>query len=141
MDRLIQQALLQILTPIFDPDFSKHSYGFRPGRSVHDAVQRAQKHIQDGYRWAVDLDMALSMDATSGIIYHLQSVSGGWFLSYPAKTWAWQTRWSRAGPCHSTPVGRHVGRSSQAILAVIPRIHPHIDRPTSPFRRSHIRPV
>jgi RNA-directed DNA polymerase len=62
MDRLIQQALLQVLTPIFDPGFSEHSFGFRPGRSAHDAVRRAQQHIQEGYRWAVDLDLAKFFD-------------------------------------------------------------------------------
>ncbi len=45
MDRLIQQAILQELTPIFDPDFSPHSFGFRPGRSAHDAVRQAQRYI------------------------------------------------------------------------------------------------
>jgi group II intron reverse transcriptase/maturase len=62
MDRLIQQALLQVLTPIFDPEFSDNSFGFRPGRSAHDAVRRAQQHIQEGYRWAVDLDLAKFFD-------------------------------------------------------------------------------
>jgi RNA-directed DNA polymerase len=62
LDRLIQQALLQVLTPIFDPGFSENSFGFRPGRSAHDAVLKAQKHIQDGYRWAVDLDLAKFFD-------------------------------------------------------------------------------
>ncbi|OOR32304.1 group II intron reverse transcriptase/maturase, partial [Bacillus cereus] len=54
MDRLIQQALLQVLNPIFDPGFSENSFGFRPGRSAHDALRRAQEHIRAGYRWAVD---------------------------------------------------------------------------------------
>ena len=47
-DRLIQQALLQVLQPILDPTFSKHSYGFRPGRRAHDAVCRAQAYVQTG---------------------------------------------------------------------------------------------
>lgn len=51
MDRLIQQALLQILTPLFDPGFSAHSYGFRPGKQAQDAVLQAQAYIQEGYRW------------------------------------------------------------------------------------------
>lgn len=57
LDRLIQQALLQALTPIFDPVFSESSFGFRPGRSAHGAVQQAQEHIASGYRWVVDLDL------------------------------------------------------------------------------------
>ncbi|MCL6490132.1 MAG: group II intron reverse transcriptase/maturase [Alicyclobacillus mali] len=62
MDRLIQQALLQVLNPIFDPGFSENSFGFRPGRSAHDALRRAQEHIRAGYRWAVDLDLAKFFD-------------------------------------------------------------------------------
>jgi len=57
MDRLIQQALLQVLTPIFDPTFSEGSYGFRPGRSAHDAVRKAREHMAAGHRWIVDLDL------------------------------------------------------------------------------------
>lgn len=62
VDRLIQQALLQVLTPIFDPTFSEDSYGFRPGRSAHDAVGRARQHIAAGYRWVVDLDIEKFFD-------------------------------------------------------------------------------
>lgn len=57
LDRLIQQALHQVLTPIFDPTFSDDSYGFRPGRSAHGAVRRAREHIASGHRWVVDLDL------------------------------------------------------------------------------------
>ncbi len=55
MDRLIQQMLLQALTPIFDPAFSEHSYGFRPGRSAQDAMRAAQQYAQEGQDWVVDL--------------------------------------------------------------------------------------
>ncbi|MDZ7748911.1 MAG: group II intron reverse transcriptase/maturase [Halofilum sp. (in: g-proteobacteria)] len=61
-DRLIQQALVQVLTPILDPTFSGDSYGFRPGRGAHDAVQRARGHVAAGHRWAVDLDLAQFFD-------------------------------------------------------------------------------
>jgi group II intron reverse transcriptase/maturase len=57
LDRLIQQALLQILQPQFEPGFSEHSYGFRPGRNAWQAVQRAQGYIREGRRWVVDLDL------------------------------------------------------------------------------------
>jgi retron-type reverse transcriptase len=57
LDRLIQQALLQVLTPIFDPHFSNHSYGYRPGRRAHDAVRRARDYVQEGAEWVVDLDL------------------------------------------------------------------------------------
>jgi len=62
LDRLIQQALLQVLTPVFDPTFSADSYGFRPGRSAHDAVRRACDHMAAGYRWVVDLDLEKFFD-------------------------------------------------------------------------------
>ena len=56
-DRLIQQALLQVLQPLIDPSFSAHSYGFRPGRSAHGAVLEAQRYVQAGYRVVVDVDL------------------------------------------------------------------------------------
>jgi RNA-directed DNA polymerase len=62
LDRLIQQALLQVLQPIFDPTFSADSFGFRPGRSTHDAVKRAREHIAAGHRWVVDLDLEKFFD-------------------------------------------------------------------------------
>ena len=57
LDRFIQQAVLQVLQPEIDPTFSPHSYGFRPGRSAHQAVAAAQAHLASGYRWVVDLDL------------------------------------------------------------------------------------
>lgn len=62
MDRLLQQALLQVLNPIFDAQFSWYSYGFRPGKSAHDAVKQAQRYIQSGLRWVVDLDLEKFFD-------------------------------------------------------------------------------
>src|SRR5450432_1776807 len=62
VDRVIQQMLLQVLTPIFDPSFSKHSYGFRPGRSAQDAVRAAQQYAQEGKDWVVDLDITKFFD-------------------------------------------------------------------------------
>jgi RNA-directed DNA polymerase len=61
-DRLIQQALLQVLQPLIDPTFSEHSYGFRPGRRARDAVLAAQRHVQDGYRIVVDVDLEKFFD-------------------------------------------------------------------------------
>jgi RNA-directed DNA polymerase len=57
LDRLSQQALAQVLTPIFDPGFSGSSFGFRPGRSAHQAVRVARRCIQDGLEWVVDIDL------------------------------------------------------------------------------------
>ena len=62
MDRVIQQALLQILTPVFEPCFSEFSFGFRPGRSAHDAVRQMQQYVKEGYRIVVDLDIEKFFD-------------------------------------------------------------------------------
>src|ERR1700730_13096212 len=62
LDRLIQQAILQVLQPRFDASFSEHSYGFRPGRSAHDAVLAAQRYVQDGRHWVVDVDLEKFFD-------------------------------------------------------------------------------
>ena len=62
LDRLIQQALLQVLTPIFDPGFSDASYGFRPKRSAQQAVKRAREYIEEGHEWVVDVDFEKFFD-------------------------------------------------------------------------------
>ena len=61
-DRLIQQALHQVLSPVFEPIFSDSSYGFRPGRSAHQAVRAMQAHVNEGHRWVVDIDLAQFFD-------------------------------------------------------------------------------
>jgi RNA-directed DNA polymerase len=62
LDRFIQQAVMQVLQRRWDPTFSEHSYGFRPGRSAHQAVEQAQQYIAAGYRWVVDLDLEKFFD-------------------------------------------------------------------------------
>ena len=62
LDRLIQQALYQVLLPIFDKEFSSSSYGFRPNRSAHQAVQQARTHVASGKRWVVDIDLEKFFD-------------------------------------------------------------------------------
>jgi len=62
LDRLLQQAALQVLQPHFDRTFSEHSYGFRPGRSAHQAVAQAQEYQQERYRWVVDMDLEKFFD-------------------------------------------------------------------------------
>lgn len=57
LDRFIQQALLQILSPMFDSEFSKSSYGFRPGRSAHQAIRQAKSYVEGGHSWVVDIDL------------------------------------------------------------------------------------
>lgn len=58
LDRVIQQALAQVLGPLFEPGFSRFSYGFRPRRGAHDAVRQAQDYLKQGYTVAADLDLA-----------------------------------------------------------------------------------
>lgn len=62
LDRFIQQALLQVLNPLYDPGFSPHSYGFRPGRNAHQALRQAKKYIAQGYEWVVDIDLEKCFD-------------------------------------------------------------------------------
>lgn len=62
MDRWVQQMLLQELQPISDPMFSEHSYGFRPGRSAHEAVRAAREQVSRGKSWVVDLDITKFFD-------------------------------------------------------------------------------
>lgn len=62
MDRMIQQMILNVLQPKFDPTFSEHSYGFRPGRSAHQALSAARQYIQEGRRWVVDVDLEKFFD-------------------------------------------------------------------------------
>lgn len=65
LDRFVQQLLLQVLQPIFDPTFSEHSHGFRPGRRAHDAVRNAQQFIQNGRHWVVDVDLEKFFDCVN----------------------------------------------------------------------------
>jgi RNA-directed DNA polymerase len=65
LDRLLQQAIAQALTPLFEPLFSSHSYGFRPGRSAHQAIQKAQEYVQAGYEWGVDIDLEKFFDGVN----------------------------------------------------------------------------
>jgi RNA-directed DNA polymerase len=65
LDRFIQQAVMQVLQGRWDRTFSDHSYGFRPGRSAHQAVEQAQQYMAEGYRWCVDLDLEKFFDRVS----------------------------------------------------------------------------
>lgn len=64
-DRFIQQLLLLVLTPIYEPQFSEHSYGFRPGRSAQDAVKAAREHVRAGQEWVVDMDITKFFDCVN----------------------------------------------------------------------------
>lgn len=65
VDRVIQQAIAQVLTPIYEPQFSDNSYGFRPRRSTHDAIKACQKNIRDGYKYVVDMDLEKFFDTVN----------------------------------------------------------------------------
>jgi RNA-directed DNA polymerase len=62
LDRFVQQAVLQVLQKRWDPTFSDHSYGFRPGRSAHQAVAQAQKYVSEGFRFVIDIDLEKFFD-------------------------------------------------------------------------------
>lgn len=62
VDRLVQQAILQVLDPMLDPTFSESSYGFRPGRSAHQALRRASEYVAEGYTIVVDMDLEKFFD-------------------------------------------------------------------------------
>jgi group II intron reverse transcriptase/maturase len=62
LDRLIQQAVAQVLTPIFDPGFSESSFGFRPGRGAHQAVEAARTYVAEGYKWVINVDLERFFD-------------------------------------------------------------------------------
>ncbi|MBW8296741.1 MAG: hypothetical protein K0M74_13260 [Sphingopyxis sp.] len=68
VDRLVQQAILQVLEPLLDPGFSGSSYGFRPGRSAHDALRQARDYVADGYGTVVDLDLEKFFDRVNHVI-------------------------------------------------------------------------
>jgi len=65
LDRLIQQSIAQMITPIFDPEFSASSFGFRPNRSAHQAVRQLREYLRQGYRIAVDIDLAKFFDTVN----------------------------------------------------------------------------
>jgi group II intron reverse transcriptase/maturase len=78
MDRFVQQLLLQVLTPIYEPRFSAKSYGFRPGRSAHDAVRQAQRYVKEGKQYVVDLDIEKFFDRVNHdiLMHQLRQVIG-----------------------------------------------------------------
>lgn len=74
VDRVVQQAIAQVLSPIFEKTFSDNSFGFRPGRSAHGALKRCQEYMNEGYKWLVDIDLASYFDTVNhdkliGLIY------------------------------------------------------------------------
>src|SRR4030042_3978460 len=76
-DRVIQQAITQVLIPVFDPHFSESSFGFRPGRSAHQAVRKVLKDIRQGYRYAVDIDLEKLFDTVDHDVLMSRVSRGG----------------------------------------------------------------
>jgi hypothetical protein len=97
IDRVIQQAISQVLTPVFDPHFSESSFGFRPGRSAHQAVHKVLKDIGEGYRYVVDIDLEKFLETSSYCTPFHERVSKrvGWIpntliykpFRFPERTW------------------------------------------------------
>lgn len=65
VDRVVQQAIAQVLSPIFEKQFSDNSFGFRPGRSTHDAIRRCQRNVDEGYKYVVDMDLEKYFDTVN----------------------------------------------------------------------------
>jgi retron-type reverse transcriptase len=100
IDRVTQQAVLQRLQPRWDPTFSEHSFGFRPGRSAHQAVAQAQACVIDGYRFVVDIDLAKFLDPASDCphVHEWLSKRSAWaWMSLIRKPFCWSRRTWTAG--------------------------------------------
>ncbi len=120
LDRLIQQAIAQVLTEICDPDFSERSYGFRPGRSAHDAVYQAREYIKQSYTIAVDMDLEKFFDTVNHDVVMCR-VSR---LIHDKRVLRLIGTFLRAGVCingrlHGTPQGVPQGGPLSPILANI----------------------
>lgn len=119
-DRLIQQAIAQVLTEICDPDFSECSYGFRPGRSAHDAVYQAREYISQSYAMAVDVDLEKFFDTVNhDVLMHRVSRK-----IHDKRVLRLIGRFLRAGVCidgrlHGTPQGVPQGGPLSPILSNI----------------------
>ena len=83
MDRLIQQAISQILTPIYEEQFSDNSYGFRPKKSAHDALKKCQANISEGYVYVVDVDLEKYFDTVKQAHSNPVGNDKGWKSDFP----------------------------------------------------------
>jgi RNA-directed DNA polymerase len=84
LDPLIQQALHQVMQPLFEPEFSESSYGFRPGRNAHQAVEAARSYVAEGKRWVVDLDLEKFFDRVNHDVLIMARVARKVKASAPA---------------------------------------------------------
>ena len=120
LDRLIQQAIAQALTEICDPDFSECSYGFRPGRSAHDAVYKAREYIKESYKVSVDMDLAKFFDTVNHDVLMCRVAR----KIYDKRVLRLIGRFLRAGVCikgrlHGTPKGVPQGGPLSPVLSNI----------------------
>jgi Reverse transcriptase (RNA-dependent DNA polymerase) len=133
LDRFIQQAVMQVLQAEWDRTFSEHSFGFRPKRSAHQAVARAQEYIASGHNVVVDISQGPVFDATHGRAEPLASCQGTVVLPHGVARLLWLLRDSvsaaRAGPMDQAPATRH------RLEAVEARAHALCEAAT-PRRRS-----
>ncbi|MFA7591847.1 MAG: reverse transcriptase domain-containing protein, partial [Sphaerochaetaceae bacterium] len=65
MDKMVQQAIAQVLSEVYEPEFSEHSYGFRPGKGAHDALRQCLANANEGYDWVVDMDLERFFDTVN----------------------------------------------------------------------------
>jgi RNA-directed DNA polymerase len=118
LDRLICQAIAQVLTPVFDPFFSGSSFGFRPGRSAHQAVRVARRCVEDGLEWVVDIDLDRFFDRVQFDVLMARVARTG----PPARPAECPSRpsWSPSSARISRPSASHRTAGSSAVIAATP---------------------
>ncbi len=120
VDRVFQQAIAQVLTPVFEPQFAETSYDVRPGRSAHDAIQKCQEYLEEGYVWAVDMDLGKFFDTVnqSKLIQVLsESIEDGRVISLIHKYLRAGAVW--CGRFEDTTIGVPQGGPLSPLLATI----------------------
>ena len=141
----IQQLLLQALTPIFDPQFSEHSYGFRPGRSAQDAVEAAQEYAQEGKDWVVDIDITKFFDHvnhdTIACVPHPDGPdrTSDWGQAGVAFDWELPAAGSDGGRVGGSQRGRNAAR--RTAVTVAGQHLPGCARPGTGAKRAPFLPV
>jgi RNA-directed DNA polymerase len=127
LDRFIQQAVMQVLQRGWDPTFSEHSHGFRPKRSAHQAVAKAQKYIAEGHRWVVDLDIEKFFDRV-----HHEQTDGGDRPASNRQESAPIDRSTLEGGCDGEWAGESGGRRDTARWAALSALVEYRARRTRP---------
>jgi len=103
IDRMIQQAMAQILSPIFEPTFTNSSYGFRPGKNCHQAIRKAQRYMNAGNTWVVDIDLAKYFDTVNVEFPSKMEYSQGDFSNlHTISSWHWLPDKSKTNGCSNS---------------------------------------